>query len=171
VQDKKRIGIFRGTFDPIHNGHISFAKKAIKVGRLDYVYFLTEPNPLHKIGVGDYQNRLEMVRDKLAPETNLKLLNKSGLHGSISKIIPALREVFKNNILVFLMGSDIAQSLPGWSDLESLTKNNEIIIGLRNKDTKDQINKLIGSLKSQPSKIMIIDVDLPELASSLVRKD
>ena len=57
----KRIGIFAGTFDPVHKGHISFALQAIEAAGLDEVVFLPEPRPRHKQSVTDQSHRIAMI--------------------------------------------------------------------------------------------------------------
>ena len=45
---KKSVGIFGGTFDPVHIGHLEIAQNVIDKGRLDKVIFLPNANPPHK---------------------------------------------------------------------------------------------------------------------------
>jgi len=169
VWQTKRVGIFRGTFDPIHSGHLSFAETVYRLANLDELYFLPEPNPLHKRAVGDFDLRLEMISRSLESFPNFGLLNKSNLHGSIHQILPYLRELFQSAQFVFLMGSDVARSLPEWSDLEALCKNNELVVGLRGNDTTKEITSLLSSLPTRAHKTNIIKAPMPTAASSSIR--
>ncbi|HVI69805.1 MAG TPA: adenylyltransferase/cytidyltransferase family protein, partial [Magnetospirillaceae bacterium] len=58
----KRVGVFSGTFDPVHRGHLAFALSAQKRAQLDTVVFLPEHSPRGKIAVGSFTHRLEMLR-------------------------------------------------------------------------------------------------------------
>ncbi len=167
----RRIGIFRGTFDPIHDGHIAFALKAIEEANLECLYFLPEPNPLHKQGVSDFEQRLTLIAQKIRPHKKLLLLNQDNLHGNIGQIIQLLKEKFGSSTLVFLMGSDVAKTLPQWSDLDLLCKDNEIIVALRGLDKKNDITKIIDSLKLKPIYTLIVPSPLPDMSSSIIRKE
>jgi nicotinate-nucleotide adenylyltransferase len=58
-----RVGIFGGSFDPVHNGHISVVKSFLKSGLIDEVLVLLTPNPPHKNSEGaDYEHRLKMLK-------------------------------------------------------------------------------------------------------------
>src|SRR5574344_582128 len=71
---KRQIGIFGGSFNPIHVGHIGLAKTLLKEARLDEIWFVVSPqNPLkEKTDLLDDDKRLEMVRQALQGETCLK---------------------------------------------------------------------------------------------------
>jgi nicotinate-nucleotide adenylyltransferase len=167
---KKRIGIFRGTFDPIHDGHVSFTQSAMISAKLDVIYYIPEPNPVHKDKVSDFQKRLDLISVAIEGKKALKLLDDVALRGSIGEIIPRLNEVFSNDQLVFIMGSDIAKTLPKWKDLKSLCGDNELVIGLRGKDTRAEVAVIIDSLKSKPRRTIIIKAPMPNEASSTIRE-
>ena len=70
---EKRTGIFGGSFNPIHNGHIALAKRIMQLDRLDEVWFMVSPhNPLKNSGslLPDAE-RLDMVRLALEGEPKL----------------------------------------------------------------------------------------------------
>ncbi|HEU5121705.1 MAG TPA: adenylyltransferase/cytidyltransferase family protein, partial [Candidatus Saccharimonadales bacterium] len=67
----RRIGIYSGTFDPVHYGHIAFAASAIRACNLDEVVFLPEPQPRYKAGVTDIAHRLALLTMATAAQSNL----------------------------------------------------------------------------------------------------
>lgn len=71
---KRRIGIYGGSFNPIHNGHIAIARKMVELARLDEVWLVVSPqNPLKEAaGLLADDLRLEMTRCALAPYPELK---------------------------------------------------------------------------------------------------
>jgi nicotinate-nucleotide adenylyltransferase len=165
----RRVGIFRGTFDPIHNGHIAFAKRAILVANLDCVYFLPEKNISHKTQRSSYSQRIKLIAMVTDKCHDISLLRLENMNGSIEGVLPTLRLVFGKAKLIFLMGSDIAKSLPDWNDLSVLLTNNELFIGLREGDNGKEIEAIIKSLSYKPEAYKIIDAPRPALSSTYIR--
>lgn len=124
----KKIGIFSGTFDPIHNGHISFALNTVSKKRLDEVIFLPERQPRHKKGVSDFKQRLEMLRLATKPHKQLEVFELPDTQFSVSKTMPKLQKKFKGAELYFLFGSDVAAKIPTWPGAEEL---GNVIVALR----------------------------------------
>ena len=63
----RRIGILGGTFDPIHRGHLALAEAAARRCRLDWIYFVPAPRPMHKTPpVAAYADRYAMTALALA---------------------------------------------------------------------------------------------------------
>lgn len=164
-----RVGIFRGTFDPIHMGHISFANQAILSAKLDYVYFLPEKSPKHKNAVEDFSKRLKTIDRTIKQYANLRLLELPSMNGSIERVLPELKSIFGNAKLVFLMGSDVAKTIYQWADVGSLCKGNELIIGMRKGDNAAEIKKMLTSLPTEPVRTVIIDSPMPGITSSSIR--
>ena len=71
---KIKTGIYGGSFNPIHNGHIAIARKMIELAGLDEVWLMVSPqNPLkHSVDLLDEQLRLDMTRIALEPYPQLK---------------------------------------------------------------------------------------------------
>ncbi len=136
-----KIGIFSGTFDPIHNGHINFALNSLASKGLDKVVFLPERNPRGKSAVTDYKHRLKMLQIALQPHKKLTLLDLPDQQFTVDKTLPKIQSKFRNAELYFLFGSDIALNIKSWPGAEKL-KN--IIIALRGTD-KDLNSQITGT--------------------------
>ncbi len=69
-----RIGIFGGTFDPVHNAHLEIARAALHAEKLDLVYFVVAARPPHKQTVthASPEDRLEMVRAAVKDDPQLE---------------------------------------------------------------------------------------------------
>ena len=69
----KRVGIYGGSFNPIHNGHIALAKHLLHMGGLDEVWFVVSPqNPFKQLSeLLDDDKRLQLVRLALEGEPQL----------------------------------------------------------------------------------------------------
>lgn len=170
IKGDGRVGVFRGTFDPIHWGHITFATQAISSAELDYVYFLPEKIPQHKKAIENFNNRLIMISRAIGPYKNLGLLELPNMNGSVERILPELKNLFGEAKLVFLMGSDVAKTIHQWPDVDSLCDNNELVIGMRKGDDADKIKKMLATLLVGPRRSTIIEAPLPDITSSTLRE-
>ena len=81
-----KVGIFSGTFDPVHAGHIAFALEAMESAGLDKVYFLPESMPRRKSGVTHYAHRLAMLELALKPYNKLSILELPDKQFSVVKL-------------------------------------------------------------------------------------
>ena len=118
----QRIGIFAGSFDPVHKGHVAFALQALKEAKLDNVYFLPEIQPRNKEGITHVGHRIAMLKLALAPHPNFYLLELPGRQFSVTKTLPRLEQKFAGHELFLLMGSDVYKNLSNWPNYERLLK-------------------------------------------------
>lgn len=169
-RNSKRVGVFRGTFDPIHEGHIAFANQAILSTKLDCVYFLPENSPKHKNKVDDFSKRLKTVAQAIGSHSSLRVLKLHNMNGSIKDVMPELKKLFGDADLVFLMGSDVAKTIHHWADAKSLCKDNELFIGMRQGDSTDEIKNMLNALVIKPAKVTVIDAPNPSITSSAIRR-
>src|SRR5271170_320213 len=100
----KRIGIYSGTFDPVHSGHVAFALQAMKDARLDLIYFLPERRPRHKQGVAHFAHRIAMLKHAARPYRNFKVMELTDISFLPERTIPKLCREFSGHQLVFLFG-------------------------------------------------------------------
>ncbi len=140
----KRIGIFAGTFDPLHNGHIEFAKAAAKKYQLDKVFLAPERNPRNKTNVAPYQDRLNMLKLVLESSKNLEILEVPEAYFTVASSWPRLKKTFGEAEIFLLLGSDSARQLPKWQNLSKLKNEAQFIIGLRNEDRAEELNHVNG---------------------------
>jgi nicotinate (nicotinamide) nucleotide adenylyltransferase len=158
----KKIGILAGTFDPVHKGHIAFALQAAKVAGLERVYLLPERTPRIKKNVTEFAHRSAMLRLAVRDHEELEVLELPEPKFTISVTLPKLRAEFAPAQVVFLLGSDVAANLGNWPGLSPL------IIGLRRRDKKADIQKQLGQLKI-PGPMSFIDSPQAHAASTHAR--
>lgn len=162
----KRIGIFAGTFDPIHNGHISFALQAQKQANLDKIYFLPEPKPRYKPSVLSVEQRAEMIKLAIKPYPQLDILSLEADHFSVESTLPQLKANFGNAQLVYLFGSDVFCHIPKWPGANILAATGEFAVGIRHNDSLADINAATEILKS---KCTVINSQYPGVSSKKIR--
>jgi nicotinate-nucleotide adenylyltransferase len=116
-----RLGIFGGSFDPVHNGHLALAHACQRQTALDEVWFMpTAVQPLKQTGphATDAQ-RIEMLRMATLPEPAWRVSTLEIDRGGLSYTIDTLRQLdeeLPDAVLFFLMGADAVQDAPNWRE-------------------------------------------------------
>jgi nicotinate-nucleotide adenylyltransferase len=113
------IGIFGGTFDPPHIGHLVIADQALTQLKLDEVWFMPVGQPPHKAGnhVSAAEHRVEMVRLAIADHSGFRLslvdVERPAPHYSVTAI-ELLESQHPQHDWCFIMGADSLEDLPHW---------------------------------------------------------
>jgi nicotinate-nucleotide adenylyltransferase len=122
-----RIGVFGGTFDPPHTGHLIVASAAFDALRLDRLLFVPAAVPPHKLGVvvATPEQRLEMVRRAIAGDPRFEVddmeLRRPGASYTVDTL-RALREREPGSEIFFLLGADQLRELDTWRDPEEVSR-------------------------------------------------
>lgn len=170
AKTKQRIGIYAGTFDPIHAGHVTFALQAVRAAQLTKVYFLPERQPRSKQHVEHFAHRVAMLRHALKPHSQFEILELVDINFSVKHTLPFLQKKFKGDQLVFLFGSDIVPGLAKWPYVSSLLSDNELVIGLRLQDDHATIRHTVENWDYQPKALTMFPSYAPKVSSSKVRE-
>lgn len=121
----RRIGIFGGTFNPIHLGHLRSAEEVREAQQLDQVWFTPSGSPPHKSwhGVAPGLHRAEMVRLAIAGNRAFRLctveLERRG-HSYSVDTVRELRECNPGIELAFILGLDAFREITTWKDYAEL---------------------------------------------------
>jgi len=166
----RRIGIYAGTFDPVHAGHLGFALQAIQAAELDKVYFLPERRPRGKTGVEHFGHRVAMLQRAARPHPQFGVLELDDVSFSVARTLPRLQQRFAGSQLVFLFGSDILAALPDWPNAAQLLTSAELVIGLRAQEDRQQLHRLIEAWPAQPKALTMFDSYAPDVSSGSVRQ-
>ncbi|MEP6844403.1 MAG: nicotinate (nicotinamide) nucleotide adenylyltransferase [Panacibacter sp.] len=128
-----KIGLYFGSFNPIHIGHLIIANHILNFTDIKKVWFVVSPqNPLKPSNslLNEYQ-RLQLVR--LAVEDNVSLV-ASNVEFKLPRpsftidTITYLKEKYQNREFSIIMGSDSLQNIHNWKNYEQLISNNKIFI-------------------------------------------
>jgi nicotinate-nucleotide adenylyltransferase len=165
-----RIGIYAGTFNPVHTGHIAFALQAVQSANLDMVYFMPERRPRAKDEVEHFGHRMAMLRRATEPHTQLDLIDLVDVNFSVQRTMPQLTQEFPDAQLVFLVGSDVAPSIPHWPHVTQLLGSSELVIGVRAGDDMDALKSAISEWPVQPQAVTIFDSYAPAVSSRIIRE-
>lgn len=147
---KQRVGIYPGTFDPIHQGHVSFALEALQSCKLDQIVLLPEPTPRDKHSVSAVNERVIHIEKEIKGISKLSIFSPASSQFTVRDTLPELRSRFGDAELTLLVGSDIVRTFKyRWQDLELLLQDMSLAIGMRAEDTKDDIAIIIEQLEEQ----------------------
>jgi nicotinate-nucleotide adenylyltransferase len=166
----KRIGIYAGTFDPVHAGHITFALQAMRAGKLDRVYFMPERKPRYKVGVEHFGHRVAMLKRALQPHPKFGIIEITDISFTMRRTLPQLQQRFAGAQLVFLFGSDAASTLPQWQHIEQSIDEMELIVGVRGPDQVASVKKAIDGWAHHPKTAVVLESYAPEVSSRSVRE-
>jgi len=133
---RTRIGIFGGTFNPVHLGHLRSAEEVAEQQALDRLLFLPCGSPPHKPaeGVAPAHHRVEMVRLAIAGNPRFQLstieVERGGRSYSVDTL-QALRESMAESELVFILGLDAFREIATWKDYRHLFELCSIVVTSR----------------------------------------
>lgn len=122
----KRLGLFGGSFNPIHNGHIAIARQAHEILALDRTLFIPTGDPPHKRDetLAAAPHRYEMVRLAIAGIPAFELsdieITRRGKSYSIDTARELQRHYGPATALFFLIGLDAFLDLPNWREPDAL---------------------------------------------------
>lgn len=164
-----RIGIYGGSFNPIHIGHMHVADVAAEKMHLDHIYFCPAGNPYTKnpLDVASSKDRYRMTSAACAyDERFLPLGMEISREGPTYTIdtVRTLRKFYPNDELFFIMGTDAFNQLPTWKDYEALIKLiTFVVIGRKNQ-------KLRFPSQNEWDKVVVIqdEIDL-DISSTQIR--
>ena len=116
-----RLGIFGGSFDPVHYGHLLLAESCREQCRLDEVWFVPAAAPPHKrsreLTAG--QHRIEMLRLAVGGHAAFQVSTLEIERGGLSYTVDTLAEIQQHQPaaeLFLLMGADSLVDLPSWRE-------------------------------------------------------
>ncbi len=131
------IGVFGGSFDPIHYGHLLLAQQCLDLAKLDKILFVpAAKSPLKATSpIADNKARLEMLQLAIADHPNFEISNLEMERGGTSYTVDTLRqlkELRPADSLYLLIGLDSLADLGKWREPEEIVKLAELMIVDRN---------------------------------------
>ena len=168
------IGVFGGTFDPPHLGHLILAEEARLQLGLSRVLWVVSGVPPHKPGwpISAVDDRLAMV--KLAIEDNPTFqvsrvdIDRQPPHYSY-ETLAILAGHFPSSKLVFLMGSDSLRDLNTWEDPEAVIARSDKIAVYRRPGVELEMEAIYQAFPPLRSKLEFLDTPQVEISGVLIR--
>ena len=134
-----KIGLLLGSFDPIHIGHLNMASCALNSGLCDKVLFVVaKHNPWKKDEPTPFEVRCELISASLSAfhgQADICAIEKEIEPPTYSyKVIERLKELYSQDELILIGGSDTIERVPQWRNFESCIKNQLGFIEVKRND-------------------------------------
>ena len=178
----KRIGIYGGAFDPLHNGHIKSIDQVSKEHDLDYIHFIpTNISNSEKKICASHMDRLEMLNIGLNNPKYIaddREIMRKGISYTIDTIESVIEEYMEANVYL-IIGSDILPTLNKWKDFNNIILLcNVIVLARMTKNNDSEINSELKPLicsdraifhSNSYGKIYLQDKPLINISSTEIR--
>jgi nicotinate-nucleotide adenylyltransferase len=178
VASAPRIGILGGTFNPPHLAHLELARHAVRELALERVLLMPARLPPHKTAAADpgAARRLEMCRLLVADEATVDVsaleLERDGPSYTVDTL-RALHAAHPRISLTFILGADIARTLPTWREPHELLALCELAVALRAARTSGEVMVAIAPLLHRGAgedRVRFLSMPPLDISSSLVRE-
>jgi nicotinate-nucleotide adenylyltransferase len=173
----KKIGLFFGSFNPIHIGHLILGDFLANNTDLSEVWFVVSPHNPHKKKANLLADHHRLAMVKIAVENNPSL-KASNIEFGLPKpsytvfTLQKLKEDYPENEFVLIMGEDNLRSLHKWKNYEYMLENHQIYVYPRVQTIQEQQTEQAASnelVKHQSIKLLE-EVPMMKISSSYIRK-
>ena len=170
-----KIGLFFGTFNPIHVGHLIIANHMAEHSDLDQVWVVVTPQSPHKKkqSLLDNHQRLEMVYRATKAYPKLK---PSAIEFDLPQpnytvhTLAYLEEKYPEHHFALIMGEDNLRSFKKWKNHEEILKSHQLYIYPRILTEQEKLEKYLNIPVEKHSKIIRCDAPVMKISSSFIRK-
>lgn len=174
-----RIGLYGGTFDPIHMGHLIVAESVADLARLDRVLFLPSADPPHKKaeGITSGEVRARMVQVAIEGNPRFALdrfdLDRSGPTFTIDAVRHFAGSLGAGVELAWLIGADSLADISTWRDAGDLIDSCEVLTaarpGWKEPDWRE-LSQELGELRVERLRRGVLATPLLDIAASEIRE-
>lgn len=170
-----RYGVFGGTFDPPHLGHLILSAEASYQLTLDKVLWVLTPDPPHKQGrkITPARIREEMVNAAIQgePQFELSRVDLDRLPPTYAvDSVRILKAQHPDAQVIYLMGGDSLHDLPSWYEPEVFVDLCDGIGVMCRPDDRVDLDELLARLPGLEEKLHFVDAPLLEISSSEIRE-
>src|SRR5947207_3364132 len=170
--EKKRIGVFGGTFDPVHVAHLILAEQCREQGRLDEVRFVVAARPPHKPAPATpFAQRVEMLTLAVSGQPAFRVEEIERDRPGPSYTADTLEELRRREPgaeLVLIVGSDSLRDLPLWYQPTRVVLLAELLVVARPDHPvlpAEELHAMMRLDEASPLRMQVIEAPLMAIAS------
>jgi nicotinate-nucleotide adenylyltransferase len=169
------VGILGGTFNPPHIGHLVCAQEARAQLALDRVILMPVHTPPHKEAIDDPgpQARLALCEAAIAADEELETSTLEIERGGPSYTVDTLRALHgsrEGDDLTFIVGGDMASSLPSWREPEAVLGLARLAVAEREEHRRQEIAERLGALRGADERVVFFTMPRLDISSSDIRR-
>lgn len=169
-----RIGLYGGTFDPIHTGHLIVIENAINYMNLDKVIILPSSNPPHKKHKKKTATniRVEMVAEAIKDNDRIILSTYESTDQTVRythETIRYFKKYFPKDEIFYILGEDSFLTIDTWKNYEDILDENIIVFTRSNIDSDSELVKKVEIIKKDNPNIFLINNLNINISSTLIR--
>ena len=174
--NQQRIGIYGGTFDPVHNAHLMVARLAREAAGLGRVIFMPSGTPPHKPAqeLTDAKHRLEMVQLAIAGQQGYEVSDLEIATPGVDYTVDTLRMLKSANPaakLYFIIGGDSLMYLDQWYDPQGLLESAAFVTVFRpDSPMEDLERKRREILARYGGEILLVECPGMDISSTAIRQ-
>jgi nicotinate-nucleotide adenylyltransferase len=187
MADLRSVGILGGTFNPPHLGHLALARYAREELALERVLLMPAHIPPHKSAERDpgAQHRLNMCRLAVDGEPGVSVcsleIDRPGPSYTVDTL-SAIHASHPDAELTFIVGADIARTLPAWREPAKVLELARVAVGARTGASDQEVLETVASLRRTPEssivprsnpgggEVRFLRMPIVEVSSSIVRE-
>jgi nicotinate-nucleotide adenylyltransferase len=167
-----RIGVFGGTFDPVHLGHLILAEQCREQARLEQVWFVPSARPPHKpdLAITSFDRRADMLQLALAGQPTFRVEPLERDRPGPSFTADTLDELHRRDPaaeLFLLLGSDCLPDLPSWHEPQRIVERATLLMVARPGFpvwTSNQVAETIGL--ANVDRVRMLMITMPPIGIS-----
>jgi nicotinate-nucleotide adenylyltransferase len=169
-----RLGIFGGSFDPVHNAHLALARACQEQAKLDEVWFTpTAIQPLKQKGPrATDSHRLEIIRLAIKDEPTWRVCSIEIDRGGFSYTVDTLRQIYEelpDAGLFFLFGADALHDVAKWKEPRKIFSLAAPLVVRRAGQPSPELDQL-RHLCSENTQPQLIEMPAMDVSSSEIRR-
>jgi nicotinate-nucleotide adenylyltransferase len=165
--------VFGGSFDPVHNGHLSIAAQARELTGAAEVWFVPSAiAPMRDHLAAPPEDRLALLRAATDDSPNTRVCDLAVRMGGVSytaETMEALRREHPADDLAVLVGADAARTIPAWHRAADLLAREHFVVVNRTGPPPLDVGEL-SRLGFAPATTTLLSVDSPNISASEVRE-
>ena len=170
-----RLGIFGGTFDPPHNGHLQIAREALRVLELDKVIFMVAGSPQLKHNPVKTTAKQRLAMTKLAVngerlfEVSSMEIDRKGATYTVQTLEELKKAGTGQNELFFIIGMDNLAGFKYWHKPDEIIKKCILVVAPRPDKTDVSLEELEKDVPGSSQRLIILEEPFVDISSSVIR--